>query len=388
MKILFISSRNIYNSSGEIRLVKTRANVLSEIFNINTDFICYRNKEVLNNPQEIIDKNSQFALFTYSMTNPLSIVINKAKTKKKVVQIVKNYDAIIISGELVLNLVEKIKAVTDVPIIYDIHGVCDELIEYSSDNFAINLKRKFLYYLFQHLEKKYIPKFDAAFAVTEELKKHVSRKYDAGELNYFIVPCSKRKCDIDEETIRKNRIFYRKKYKIADDEILFIYSGGYSPWQCVDESIALFYEFQKRYNKCKFLILSGDEDKIKTNGNINIIKDSVPFDKVDSTICAGDYAFMLREDKVTNNVAFPNKYCEYLASGMKIISSPYLNTISKSIIKHNVGLVLDNNLDIDRLYEYVISTKNEKTDINVRQKMLNEISFDETLKSFVKYLGV
>ena len=54
MNLLFVSSRNIYNSTGELRLVKTRANVLKEKFNISSDFICIRNKEILNSPQEVI----------------------------------------------------------------------------------------------------------------------------------------------------------------------------------------------------------------------------------------------------------------------------------------------------------------------------------------------
>lgn len=388
MKILFVSSRNIYNSTGEIRLVKNRANVLSDDFGIMTDFICYRNKEVLDNKQEIIDERSDFTLFSYSMTNPVSIIRAKKLVVKKVLSVVKNYDAVILSGEFVLNLVKKIKSKTNVPIIYDIHGVCDELREFKSNSFLVNLKRKLLFSMFQYLEKKYINKFDAAFAVTEELKEHVSEKYNADNLKYFIVPCAKRKYKLDTELITKNRKIYRDKYNINNDEIVFIYSGGYSPWQCVDETIEIFNEYNKRNKNSKLLILSGDNEKIDTKGNKNIIKDSVPFNEVDATLCAGDYAFMLRGDFVTNHVAFPNKYCEYLASGMRVISSPYLYTISKSIKNNNVGLVLDENTDIESICKYVEKTIHDKVDLDIRQKMLDEMSFDETLKPFANYLGV
>lgn len=388
MKILLVSSRNIYNSTGEIRLIKSRANVLSRDFGIITDFICYRNNEVLKNPQEIIDERSEFTLFPYSMINPISILKNKKLVKKKVLSIVKNYDAVIISGELVLDLIIKIKKITSIPIFYDIHGVCDELSEFKSDNFLVNLKRKMIFHLFQHLERKYINKYDAAFAVTTELKEHVIKKYNAENLKYFIVPCAKGKYSLDIKSIKNNRKTYRAKYNISENDIVFIYSGGYSPWQCVDESINLFIEYNKFNKNSKFLILSGDKDKIDTKGNENIIKDSVPYDEVDATLCAGDYAFMLRGDFVTNHVAFPNKYCEYLASGMRVISSSNLYTVSKSIKNNNVGLVLENNNDIAMIKKYVDTTINDDVDFTVRQKMLDDMSFDETLKPVAEYLGV
>lgn len=388
MKILLVSSRNIYNSTGEIRLIKSRANVLSRDYGIITDFICYRNKEVLKNPQEIIDERSEFTLFPYSMINPISILKNKKLVKKKVLSIVKNYDAVIISGELVLDLITKIKKITSIPIFYDIHGVCDELSEFKSDNFLVNLKRKMIFHLFQHLERKYINKYDAAFAVTTELKEHVIKKYNAENLKYFIVPCAKGKYSLDIKSIKNNRKTYRAKYNISENDIVFIYSGGYSPWQCVDESINLFIEYNKFNKNSKFLILSGDKDKIDTKGNENIIKDSVQYDEVDATLCAGDYAFMLRGDFVTNHVAFPNKYCEYLASGMRVISSSNLYTVSKSIKNNNVGLVLENNNDIAMIKKYVDTTINDDVDFSVRQKMLDDMSFDETLKPVAEYLGV
>lgn len=386
MNLLFVSSRNIYNSTGELRLVKTRANVLKEKFNISSDFICIRNKEILNSPQEVIDSDSKFFLFTYSMTNMFSYESSKKNVEKKIREIISEYDAVILSGELVLSFVNLVKSISSVKVIYDIHGVCDELSEFSSGKFLVNCKRKFIYYLFQHLEKKYISKFDAAFAVTSELKEHVEKKYNAHKLNYFIVPCTKKHYNIDQLKIAESREIYRKKYSVSSNDVLFIYSGGYSPWQCIDESIDLFTKINTKMPNSKFLILSMDKDKIDTHGNKNIIKDSVTADEVDSVLCAGDYAFMLRGDYVTNHVAFPNKYCEYLASGMKIISSPYLYSISKNIVKFNTGIVLNNNDDFETLINYIDKNKCSKNDVLKIQEILDEISFDKTLEPVANYL--
>lgn len=95
---------------------------------------------------------------------------------------------------------------------------------------------------------------------------------------------------------------------------------------------------------------------------------------------------MLRGDYVTNHVAFPNKYCEYLASGMKIISSPYLYSISKNIVKFNTGIVLNNNDDFETLINYIDKNKCCKNNVSKIQEILDEISFDKTLEPVANYL--
>lgn len=196
----------------------------------------------------------------------------------------------------------------------------------------------------------------------------------------------KKHYNIDRLKIAESREIYRKKYSVHSNDVLFIYSGGYSPWQCIDESIDLFTKINTKMPNSKFLILSMDKDKIDTHGNKNIIKDLVTADEVDSVLCAGDYAFMLRGDYVTNHVAFPNKYCEYLASGMKIISSPYLYSISKNIVKFNTGIVLNNNDDFETLINYIDKNKCCKNDVSKIQEILDEISFDKTLEPVANYL--
>ena len=77
LNILFISSRNIYNTNGEIRLIKNRANTLYRQFGIITDFICYHDDDVYNHQQEVINEKFGFHMITYSKKNPVSLFLNK-----------------------------------------------------------------------------------------------------------------------------------------------------------------------------------------------------------------------------------------------------------------------------------------------------------------------
>ncbi len=389
MKILFIAGRNIYNTNGEIRLIKNRANSLFDNYEIITDFICYRDKDVLKEKQEIINEHSKFYLITYSK-NPFSIFYHTKDVVKKAIELLKNenYAAVVISGEIVLKIIDKLRKVTDIPIIYDVHGVCDELKEFRGSNFIINLKRNLIYRMFTNQGRKYIHKYDAAFVVTNELKKHTIDVFNADKLKYFIVPCAKKDFSIDVEFQKKNREQYRKKYGIQNNTLLFIYSGGVSPWQCIDETIDIFLRINKILKNSKLLILSNDAEKINTKNNEAIIKDSVAYDKVDATLCSGDFAFMIRGDYVTNHVAFPNKYCEYVASGMKIICSPYLFTIANNIRENDIGYIMEEDTDINELIKYIESCKEWGNDFDRRKMILDNLCFDKTLKPFAEYLGV
>lgn len=385
MKLLLITSRNIYNTNGEIRLIKNRANTLYNQFGIITDFICYHDDDVYNHQQEVINEKFEFHMITYSKKNPVSLFLNKKEVLNLANELISknDYKAIAISGEVALSFIVELKRKTSVPFIYDIHGATNELIEFKGNSLFETILRKTTFKLFRHNEKKYIKLFDAAFAVTEELKQHVIDNFHAGQLKFFIVPCAKKYDSINLNDYRNNREKNRNKYGISSESILFIYSGGISPWQCIDKTIEIFNYISSRIPNCKLLLLSDQADKINIS-QPNIIKDELPYDMVDETLCAGDYAFMIREDLVTNHVAFPNKYCEYIASGMRIISSPYLRTVANNIKENSLGYVLKNNEDVDGLFDYI--NKNEDIDFEQRSKVLKQFQFETTLIPFVDYL--
>ena len=48
-KILFVTSRNIISTCGELRLIKNRANVLKEEYGYTTDYIAYRVRKKVQN---------------------------------------------------------------------------------------------------------------------------------------------------------------------------------------------------------------------------------------------------------------------------------------------------------------------------------------------------
>jgi hypothetical protein len=59
-----------------------------------------------------------------------------------------------------------------------------------------------------------------------------------------------------------------------------------------------------------------------------------------------DYGILIREYSVTNKVASPTKFAEYLNAGLKVIISPEIGDFSAMVDKYNLGYVYHENNDM------------------------------------------
>jgi len=388
MKVLLITSRNVYGTSGELRLIKNRTETLLHSYGVETDILLFKRDRVLKHPQEIFDYASFEGVFYNWYNHPFKFCGFLSLIKKRLNE--NQYDAVVVSGGFLLfNMVKRIKKLSpNTKIIVDIHGTIEELKEFPGENTFQKFIRKFFYKTTKHFQRKSFPLTDGFFVVSNALKEHI--KEGAPGLKdkfYFIIPCGIKETEIDYNESLKNRTIYREKYNIADDEILFIYSGGVSPWQCIEESVSLFKHFSEGTNKkCKMLILSGNLNYIIKFRCENIITDSYSGDEVRKVLCAGDYAFLLRGDFMTNHVAYPNKFLEYVSSGMKIIATENVDDVAMQIRDYSVGVIVH----FEDKLSNVLSADSERylSDIKERNALLLATSFETTLKPFVKFLEV
>ncbi len=384
-KILLISNRNLYNTTGEMRLVKNRAITLHDVYGIKTDFVVFRDQKVLEKPQEIIP-TGRFCLITHKFVD------YKQKEREVIRQVKKlvsetdtSYSAIIISGALLLPIVDKIRALSpQSKMIADLHGAYEELIEFPRQSILARLAQRFYYIMAKRNERHYLRKFDGFYVVSIALKQYVEKEYDISEKPFFIIPCGIPQTQIDVDSSKSNRVLYRQRYGIGDDDSLFIYSGGVSPWQCIDESVKMFKELNSITSKSiKLLILSGNKAAISKYQSKDIIIDSYSGDEVRKVLCAGDFAFMLRQEFVTNNVAYPNKFLEYVCAGLHVISTTAVRDIATQIKDYHVGTLTElegsNKNIMDNLTPYL-------QDVENRNALLKATSFETTLIPFVNFL--
>ncbi|WP_282020649.1 glycosyltransferase [Planomicrobium okeanokoites] len=389
-KVLFITTRNILNTSGELRLIKNRAEAMYNQWGVETDYIVFATEKksasaILNNIK------GDMTIFSLNILKPLTLYNQIIKFKNLVIKILKSndYQCVILSGIGTLSLVNTIKKYNkNIPVIADIHGADEDIKEFAK-NKKIS-KKVFLHSLYNYSkisELKNLKKMDGIFVVTQALAKYLSKAYSLKAPNYYIVPCALNTKEIDSAAQIEYRKKYRKKYSVSSDEKLFVYSGGVSPWQCIEESIDLFNRLNNlNAGKYKMLILSHHLKEIipLIKNSPNIITDSVESHEVNKILCAGDYGFLLREDIITNNVAFPNKFLEYVQSGMKIITTPYVYDIAEKVVELEIGIIIGFEKDnVSKLDKFIKSNK-QFENWGKRKKVLDSTSFETTLADFIQ----
>lgn len=384
MKILFVTSRNVYSTCGELRLIKNRSEVLKRTYGVKTEFVVFKTRKVLKKPQEHID-NDSFKLFLYSIPNYLfalenlkEYILNRLKEK--------HYDLVICSGIQIIPVVDAIKNYDkNQKVIADVHGTENELIEFNPANPIKCFIRHAFYYYGNYIGKRYFPMFDGYLCVSHALCSHVKEKYGVNNDRFFIVPCAIDFNGINKEVAISNRNEIRKKYGIAADEIVFIYSGGTSPWQCIDESVELYHKVKHQFlgHKTRLCLFSGNIQELEKYKAEDVIIDSLSSNLVTKTLNIGDYAFMLRDDFVTNNVAYPNKFLEYVAGGLNVISTPYVHDVCDQIKEYGVGIIIDSE---SRDHNIKASYHSFMDDTASREQLLYSTCYTNTLKPLIEFM--
>ena len=259
MSILFVTNRNIINTCGELRLIKNRAVALQREYGVETDFLVFRSDKCQKHPQEEIGANSTLGKYLYKDKNVFSFLQQWRAFKKQVFQRVKDneYDAVVLSGNLAFRLAKQLKKkYPNTRLVFDVHGAIEELIEFGGKGKLSRMIKRTLFYVLKSIERKHMKYADGLFVVSNALKDYLIKEYKIDGKEFFLVPCAQNRYELDKAQKQENRAKYREKYGIESNEKLFIYSGGLSPWQCVEESVALFKEIQSVEENCKLLLLT------------------------------------------------------------------------------------------------------------------------------------
>lgn len=389
MKILFVTSRNVVNTCGELRLIKNRALALYREYGIVTDYLVFRSRACLNKKREAMEGESTLTEFLFNLKNPFTYLSKKRALKAECYDRLASgaYDAVVLSGPFVFGMAKDIKKrFPDAKLIFDMHGAIEELVEYGAGG-AKGVVKTVLYKLLKRSEKKAVVYADGIMAVSHALKNYLGGQYGVTDKRYFIIPCAIGKTTLSADKIEDNRAVYRQKYGVKDDEILFVYSGGLSAWQCTDRSVALFKEIRQELPNAKMLFLTGNTEVVKQKySSDGIIVDSAPVELVNDVLCAGDYAFMLREKSFTNEVAYPNKFIEYVSSGMKVVATENVVDVADQIRKFGVGVILREDYGAE-LMEFVKTGYDRLADLEGRNALIDDVCFENRIKALVEFLG-
>lgn len=345
--ILLITSRNIYENSGESSLVNRRNEAIYQKKNKKIDTIGIT-KDKFNRKKEYLEQFNCYnenLIFKYNKFNFLyKIFIFRKNLKKYLLE--KKPKNIFISGFTLIffyiDILIDYKKTERVKYFYDMHGCTEEFEEYLVKNKYLG---KYINKFYSKIEKKSLELCDSIFIVSNSMKEYIERKYLIFNKEYYFIPCGIDETFIDRVYLRKK---WRKIFGILENEKVFLYSGGTSKWQQIDESIRLYENKFKKLNY-KMVIFSKNIEEINNilkKMNLkkeNYIIKSLKLNELTNALTIGDIGIMLREKTMTNLVAFPNKFSEYIKSGLLVLASENVEEQRKIILEYGVGEIKEKN---------------------------------------------
>ncbi|GAA0708784.1 hypothetical protein GCM10008904_19120 [Paraclostridium ghonii] len=339
-KILIITNADMSLQSGNVILINRRAHELFKKFGISTTCIVLNKycKKSINHGVEGIEY----------------IVSDKKNLNKYVETYIS--EKIIFYGTMSYLYVNRVKKILrklnyKAEILLDIQGALEEIIEYEK---GFNLiKNYFKYFLKKEIMKKAINSVDGAFVVTDELGSYCKNFLKLKNKNKFKV--YKVRCCINNVLSSEEKIEYRKEirdyWNIDDDTIVMAFSGYRMSWQNIDKIMNLFKQFDKKIEKVFFAFFCNIDDEFELK-----VKESFPkgnyelkflsFDEYFKYLCACDVGFLIRDYNITNEVAFPNKFSDYLNAGLILAMNKALKEPLRVIDEYNLKYIdTDSNIE-------------------------------------------
>ena len=202
-------------------------------------------------------------------------------------------------------------------------------------------------------EKSVVLNVDFRIAVSEELVKYWNERYGYSENKHVVIPCTLN-TSFRPEILKQEEIENaRKKMKFNADDIILVYSGSTAGWQSFDLLQGFLQKIINKNKNIKVLFLSEKDknvDQLKTEFPDKIFQTFVKHSEVSGILKSCDIGILIREKSVTNQVASPTKFAEYLSAGLPVIISEGIGDYTSFVKQNDCGWVLDESpLQMNRL---------------------------------------
>lgn len=195
-------------------------------------------------------------------------------------------------------------------------------------------------------EAKAVLSSDFRIAVSHQLIDYWKKNYGYSQNQHVVIPCTldtKYFNDLNKTIDENKLISIKKELGINENDIVLVYSGSTAPWQ----SFQLLEEFicpiMEQKSEIKILFLSKenkDNLRLKNKYYDRVIIKWVEHKDVLNYLSCCDYGILLREQSVTNKVASPTKFAEYLFVGLPILISENLGDFTAFVTEKNCGFIL------------------------------------------------
>lgn len=235
------------------------------------------------------------------------------------------------------------------------------------------------------LENKAINKSDRNIAVSNHLVQYWRDEFNYGKDNTEIIPCTLNSYFTvqfpKEEDINERR----KELGYTPEDIIVVFSGGATDWQAVDKLEENLKGLLGQNEKVKVLFLSKfnlEDLTIYKQYQSRLKQLWVLPEEVYGIMITGDYGILYREESITNKVASPTKFAEYLSAGLKVIISGGIGDYSLLVaenkhlgekVKNTSSLVLEK-----------VSYQDKQSLNKYGKEHFSKSSFDQEYKTIIQ----
>jgi hypothetical protein len=211
-------------------------------------------------------------------------------------------------------------------VIFDSRGAYKaELTEYKV------IENKKIVAQIKEIEKEALLGSDLRLAVSQAMVYYWNDNFDYTSNDHVIVPCTLSKEFVFSFPASTEIKDLKKQIGYNEDDVVVVYSGSSAGWQSFKLISDLLLKMMNANPKLKLLMLAH-----KTPETTELFKDHkermktvwVEPKEVRNYLLVADYGILYREPSVTNKVASPVKFGEYLSCGLKVIISEGLGDFS------------------------------------------------------------
>ena len=195
-------------------------------------------------------------------------------------------------------------------------------------------------------------------AVSEQLVNYWRDEFGYREDAHVIIPC----------TI--NRVFEKiaaERSGTGDSApakrgLTYVYSGSVAGWQSLDRICAVLDGILRADVQARAVFYSKTCPPIEdlaTRYPDRVERHWIDHEELPERLAQADIGLLVRDSSVTNRVAAPTKFAEYLACGLRVIVSEHLGDYTEFVRRHRCGVVAnDTSIDIESLQEAFKSSCN------------------------------
>jgi hypothetical protein len=188
-------------------------------------------------------------------------------------------------------------------------------------------------------EREAVLRSDVRLAVSAALVDHWRERYGYADDAHVVVPCTLGSAVLGRTGADAD---LRRGSGWGEQDMVLVYSGSTAGWQSFALLEALLEPLLRRDPTLRVLFLSqGDPHVEALRGRFpgQVEQRWIGHDRVGAVLGACDAGLLVREPTVTNRVASPTKFGEYLSAGLPVLISSDLGDFSALVEQEDLGWV-------------------------------------------------